>query len=464
MRQRSKQRWPREYDIATRGDEMKFWPTRRTVMRWALVLAAVVGVLFIANGVMAWRTYARRQANIDAIRAAGDPASISDLTPKAIPYDENAAAQIAALADATKVFEKDYVTFLERTELGKAYDKAEGPPNAEQTAAMRAILDKNAAIAAGISQAAACDVWASRGDFAVDHHTFLEQLLQRIQLVRSVFHYGRWEMIVLIQEGKADEAVRRGTELLKLARLFEAEPALVSYLCAIACRGAALDQLPAAVTAGRIAPETREALDEELARTDDPNSFLKALRLERAVAMDAFPTVIQGYSPAYVRLVGWPMQRHFLPAYDMMTRIIEAAEKPWRDFRHEVKHTMLGQPPGYPLADLLLPAIVASVSARDRDLTLVRSIRVLNSLELYVEQNGRQATGLTDLKMPAEATIDPYSGDPLLLNHNDGGWTVYGVGENGKDDGGTLDEKRTDVGVRTPRKVAAEAAEEKSSK
>ncbi|HMO84989.1 MAG TPA: hypothetical protein PKC18_08745, partial [Lacipirellulaceae bacterium] len=209
---------------------MRIWPSRRTAKRLGIALAMIAGLLLVANGVMAWRTEARSNALKAAIRAAGDPASIADLAPAPIPDSDNAAAQIAGLADALKAFGTDYRAFLERTDLGKAYDQSDALPTAEQAAAMRAILDKHSALSEGVSRAAACDAWASTADFTVSHDAFLDALLERVQAFRGAMRYAGWEIAVLTAEGKTDEAVRRGIDVLKLARLHEAEPTLVSYL------------------------------------------------------------------------------------------------------------------------------------------------------------------------------------------------------------------------------------------
>ena len=56
--------------------------------------------------------------------------------------------------------------------------------------------------------------------------------------------------------------------------------------------------------------------------------------------------------------------------------------------------------------------------------------------DVRVAENGREAESLAELSLPAEATIDPFSGAPLLLNRRDNKWIVYSVGDDGKDDGG----------------------------
>jgi hypothetical protein len=425
-------------------ETMKLWPTRRTLKRWGIGIAIVLGLLLTANWVMAWRTAARESAVKAAVRAAGDPASIADLKPNPIPNDQNAAAQIASRAGELKPFEQDYIDFLEKTDLGKAYDESAALPTAEQAAAMRKILDKNEAMRVAIDRAAACDAWASVADFSVDHSLFLEQLLKRIQNFRTVMRYARWELDVLAAEGKRDQAVRRGIDMLKLARLHESEPTLVAYLVTVAVRGTAIDGLNKTLAAGPVSAAARRALDAELARADRPDQFADVLRLERAVAMDASLAVAGPVS----RLLGWPVKRYFIDAYKMLDETIDLADGPWAEFR---KHTKAWRGPDIDtghgiLADLLAPAIAASVEARDRDLALIRSLRVLNALQGFEEREMREASGLKDAGLSSQATTDPITNLPLLTSHGERGWTVYSVGKNEKDDGGNF-EKWLDVGV-----------------
>lgn len=423
---------------------MRIRPTRRTVKRWGIGIAIVLGLLLAANGIMAWRTEARENAVKEAIRAQGDPASIADLKPEPIADHRNAAAQIAGLSNELKAFEKDHFTFLESTDLGKAYDKSDALPTAEQAAAMRKILDKNDAMKDAIDRAAACDAWASVGDYSVDHTVFIEQLLERIQNFRTVMRYARWELDVLAAEGRRDDAVRRGIDILKLSRLHESEPTLVAYLVSVAVRGTAIDGMNKTLAAGSVSADVRQSLDEELARAERPGQFGAMLRLERGAAMDASLAVPGPVS----RMLGWPAKRHFLNAHEMMGEVIARADGPWPEFRKQTKSwegrdvdTGHGV-----LANLLAPAIAASAQARDRDLALIRSLRVLNALQGFEAREGRQASDLADSGLSGDATIDPVTGSPLLATRSEHGWTVYGVGKNEKDDGGDFDDW-LDVGV-----------------
>jgi len=75
-----------------------------------------------------------------------------------------------------------------------------------------------------------------------------------------------------------------------------------------------------------------------------------------------------------------------------------------------------------------------------------RSLRVLNALQARVPPGGDHVPDLTELGLPAEATIDPFNGKPLNVKRLPQGWMVYSVGRDGVDDGGKLD-WRTDIGA-----------------
>ena len=79
----------------------------------------------------------------------------------------------------------------------------------------------------------------------------------------------------------------------------------------------------------------------------------------------------------------------------------------------------------------------------------MRCLRVLNALQGRPEQAGEEMPKLSDLGLPAAATTDPFTDKPLHLKKLPGGWLVYSVGKDLKDDGGELSNDQ-DVGVGPP--------------
>lgn len=420
---------------------MKIFPSRRTVKRWGIALAILLGVLLIVNGIMSWRTEARFRRIIKEIRAAGDPASIADLKPEPIPDEVNAAAQIDKLAPRLKEFEKEYVHFFDRTELGKAYgDLKDGEqPTAEQIAAMRAILDRYADLEQMILAAAEMPQYASTADFSLGFNAFLEKELTRLSRIRSIARYIHWHVQVLIAEGRREEAIDLGLKLLRLSELNEAEPVMVNFLVTVAVRNIALQCLFEALSAGPVSVETHHRIDETLQKIADGRPDLDyVLRTERAVSVSA--SIEQAWEmmpPAMSWLVGWPVKRHFIGAVESYEPLLEVTNLPWYELKPMLapggKLTARSQ--GGVLAELLMPALQAAFKSASRDVAMIRTLRVYNAL-LMAEQAGHDPQGLADLDLPAEETIDPFTGEPLIVKRTDKGWVVYSVGENEVDDGG----------------------------
>ena len=131
-----------------------------------------------------------------------------------------------------------------------------------------------------------------------------------------------------------------------------------------------------------------------------------------------------------------------LSALDYYDEEIQAAEQPWTEgHKRGVGHRQLPEAPSGQgvLADLLIPATQAAYEANERAIAaMLRSLRIFNALTQYRDEHGREASGLEELSLPKEATIDPFSGEPLKLKHTDDGWIIYSVMTNGVDDGGRL--------------------------
>ena len=432
---------------------MRLRPSKRTLTRLGIGAALIVGLLLIANAFMSWRVETRFQAKVEAIRAAGDPASIAELKPAPIPADENAAAHIDKLEPRLSEFQKEYIAFY-KTPLGKAYEALdEGEPaTAEQLAAMKTLLDTYVDLEEMIAAAAAAPFYASTADFSLGFQKFLDVQLPRLTRIKDAARMADWRTEVLMAEGRRDDTVRRWLQLLQLAKLHESEPSLISFLVSVSVRSAAIHGIHRALDAGPVSTEVHEELDRELARQDDPASIEKALRLERAISVSASLEQTSGPAPAsWVGLVGWPVKGQFIAPLDFYEQVLPMADLPWPEIQKKfAKGGALSAPTGHGvLADLLLPAFDAAIRASRRDIALIRSLRIINALQQFAEKNGREATGLAELELPKSAMIDPFSGKPLIAKHIDDGWLVYSVMENGVDDGGDFEEK--DRGLR-PRK------------
>jgi hypothetical protein len=97
-----------------------------------------------------------------------------------------------------------------------------------------------------------------------------------------------------------------------------------------------------------------------------------------------------------------------------------------------------------PLTQLLVPALQSSTEARTRIEAEIRCLRILNSLARRAPSDEVKPT---ELGLPADVLVDPYTGNPLQVKRTPDGWLIYSVGKNLKDDGGQIDDGLTDVGL-----------------
>jgi hypothetical protein len=427
----------------------------------ALGIGALVLLAVFVLAIVAWQVDRQWRQRLATIRAAGDPVSIADLAPEPIPDDENAAAYLQQIAPQLRAFDKQYAAF-DDSPVGKAYDEtlASGEsPTADEIAAIRHILDKYPEIDAALAEAAACDEYASLLDFSLDHTQFSDALIKQPYAIRSAARFLHWWMQVLVADGKPNEAVERGIELLRLARLHDAEPTMVNYLVGTAVRNITAESLYDALSAGPVSPGLHAALDEELARHDDPQRMVRVLKTERPISISSLASMPQGANRLQrmaFGLFGWHMKRYWIGALDYFDLQIGLADRPPNEVHRQMGHASPDLLTGFgPMADLVVPALQAASDAHARNLVMLRALRIFNALTQYRDENGHEATGLADLALPEEATIDPFSGQPLRLKHADDGWIIYSVMKDGVDDGGDFKDMK-DYGLAPPSHRATE--------
>lgn len=433
---------------------MRIWPTKRRLKRIGIGFAIVFALLLIANGFLAWQTDRQIQRRFAAIRAAGDPATISDLAPAPIPDDENAAIILRRIGPRLDAFSKAYSSFLD-SPLGKDYDERSEHgerPSSEQLDTIRSILATYPDVSAALTQAASRPKYASLADYSLNHQQFLDAWLKNEVLrIRTAARFLNWQSEILSVAGEHDAAVHKGVELLHIARHYDNEPLLINYLVAIALRGIATRMMYDALATGPVPPDTHLEVDKELALHDSPQRLLHALKTERgfggSVIMEAGTVgVVVATRPFYFKILTWPMRRVYANSCNYMDEQIAMVGKSWPGSNANIGRLAPSKTNLGVMAELLQPALQAAYDAESRNIATMRALRIFNALTEYRDTNSKEAAGLSDLKLPPATTIDPYSGQQLLLRKTDEGWIVYSVAQNGVDDGGDFKELK-DYGV-----------------
>ena len=414
---------------------------KRWLKQLGLGLLGVVAVLLLINLVLNVWANTKLEAKLQKLRDEGFPTCIADLAPEPIPAEQNAAAHLQNMRPELERFDKDLCHFSEKTPLGIAYYRERNNyamPSIEQATAIQAILDDYSDLFLAIDQMAACDQYASLLDYSLDHQHFIQETLSAMS-IRRVARLLSWKIQVLTVQGKNDQAVETGIQLLYLARLHDAEPMLVNSLVGIACRLNVAFCLNQALQNGPVLVKVRAALDMELAKHDNSQLFVRTLLTERAVSLDTMESMKIAPVPIHWHFTFWQSEM-----VDWFDEQFTLAELPWHQSHQqfgevdETKYSILIQ--------LMGPATKSALDAFHRNIAMLRCLRILNAAGAYHDKNGRQPTTLADLELPAEATLDPFNGKPLVIRSTEAGWLIYSVYNNGTDEGGVF-KKQEDIGL-----------------
>ena len=420
------------------------------VLKWAGIgLAGLVTILLIINAVAVWITSSQVECRLAAIRAAGDPISIADFHTEAVAP------------------EKDAVTYLRRAQSDAEALSAELAPLWKNHPEQRIYLDDaeikaiESAFAAYpkviplLEQAANCTGYSMNfGKDAANTVDAIEALMENAQEGRMFARLlCQYRFFVLLSKNKHDEAVQSSITLLKLCRLLEKDPTFINFLVnACACRGIAIRCANEALQAGPVSDNSRQELENELAKIDMRQAYLQAMKSERAFSLDRFEEMYSQLWPSRVFL-----NRETLGCLDVYDWIITRATAALPENASNPPANISPTPPSSGvLGQLLLPSLKATETAANRVEAQIRVIRVINALGRRNNQENPQKpplADLSDLGLPKSATTDPFNGKPLIVKKVDGGWLVYSVGENKVDDGGELEEesgtgKQLDIGLR----------------
>jgi hypothetical protein len=359
---------------------MALFQARRTTRIWIiLALAGVVVLLLVGWLVYGAGSFAGR---IAAIRAAGDPASLAELAPKPVPPDEDAAAILASVAERIDSFGKDHGRFY-KSPIGKTYDQRnDGDPlTAEQAAAIKSILVKYQDLDAAVGKATACPRYASKLDFS-NWSQFQTAHLEPLQNIRTVARFLSWQSELAMSEGRTSDAVETGIEQLRLAKLFESEPLLISWQVTCALRGGAASSLYGSLASGKISESLHDELDAELARQDDMLGLVRAIKEERAYSITALDEQLGRVGRVVINTIGWRVKSMHNGVLDWYDQALPVIGKPWYELQADpVARGVFKTPTGFGvLTDLLVPAVEAAYESANRTTAIMRSLRIYNDM------------------------------------------------------------------------------------
>ena len=382
-------------------------------------LVAVLLIIFTGGGFVFYRLAKFRSA-VSELKADRQPVSLLDLAVPIAIDAPNSSIHLRRLAAPLKSFEGEMFALgnevlskpVDDEMIGKFHEIEKAYPD------VFPLIDNVIA-----DFTIAIDV---TGQFDED----VTGYLQDCRLLRSCARVMSWKMRILEAEGKPDEAVEVGLEILKLTRLYDAYPTLVAQLVRIACRGIAIQAIHELIIEHPVSEEVRVKLNVELALLDRVSDYRHSLVTERAVGIESvseqnmFQLAMNGVG--YLEYIASEIENADKEGFERDLSFEE-------DFSYVVDGVLTGG---------IIPALKQTRQAVDRLRSWVRALRIINGLtanpeKAKVVQDGVTKEALAALGIPGSMMVDTVTGELMKIKRKGDAWVVYSVGEDKLDDGGS---------------------------
>lgn len=400
-------------------------------------------VYLLLNALWVWRSGSRLRGQIEAIRRSGGPVTLRDLTADSIAPEQNAATYLQRARNDLKAASRE----LDDLYCSDTYEN--GRLTEEQLRKVESVFAVYPNLLAQLESAAAAGTYRPMVDDRATSSVgkFIEATLPETEVLRDAARLLQARAYWQLAHGDRDGALASSITLLRLSRRFDCS--MVDYLTGIACQGISGSLASRVLYDGPVSDATHDLLEHEwqLAEQANVDGFREALKSERAYGITGFAHDIPGRNIWFFRAFWDGQQSAHL---DALGRMIDVADRPYRETQKEFSRIHQGIPSLYTLTKLIIPAVLASHEASTRSVALARALRVLNALQRRSDPEALPKADLSDLGLPEKATLDPYSGKPLIVKRTPRGWLVYSVGSNLKDDGGAIEQQFEDVGVKPP--------------
>jgi hypothetical protein len=410
-------------------------------------LLAFAGLAIIGGGALVvryWWIGRQVEAETAKLRAAGQPASLIDLAHASTPADRNAATFLRRAQP-----EMQALAF----EIESSHDKQpdqDQDSEADEWNLFSAPLQESMAKAFAshptvlplLDAAAACDDFDLERDYKLPAQAFNKTLLDDFGLIKDAARTLRGWALLEASRDRPDDGLRACATLFSLAKLYDRDPFLMRRLMAIAVRSVALQTSNTILQSKPTSSEAREVWSKS-AKLDDLAPRIRAIiATERAVGVSTLREMPVPYQLAW-------LNAELTSFLGVMGAYWDDASSAPDGQRMRTKGNSLAASAA-PLTKLMLPAVQAWQDAEVRTMAETRCLFVLLAALDQPEIGDKPAPSIDDLTLPDPLSIDPYNGGKLTLRKVPGGWLIYSVGTDLKDDGGQVVNHLTDVGIAPP--------------
>jgi hypothetical protein len=396
-------------------------------------------VLFL--GLVAYNAVRSAMANsqfdnrLAQLTERGVPLSLDDVFKPPLPEDDNAQTWIRRGRPHTEELTEILMEYYETEEFHEI------TPNIEQVKFLIQVFEQYEDVVSNYTRAASCPGHQSDWRIGIPPEESLQEHLENTSearaVVRCLFSYSG----LLMAEGKYDEALDLGLQMMSLSKLLELEPMVVGYMTGIDCRMSSLKIITEVLERRIMDDEQRDRIEAALAECEKSESIKQAFSVERIFGLATFKSQI--FMDGWRSLFTWKFKLDACDYLDLMDEITGLMDKP----RHAIKSELdsLGQREVGQITASIIRAFLATRLTYDRSLADVRGVRLLNALQREFPDGIPPNPPLERLPGSPELRQDPFTGDDLIVRTSKTSLAIYSVGINGIDDNGSF-EKHEDYG------------------
>lgn len=416
----------------------------KTIGIWA---AGIVVVVVVAHTVLVGGTRRRVEAEIAHIRAQGEPVTMKDLAGPKVPDSRNGAV---IYEQAIQMFKSPAIQ--SDKDAVEKFDISTTDPR--EWAAIEQSLQKLAPVKALLADAQA------KPDcrFKVDWDAGIAALFPHYAPMRAFARVLRVDAAANARAGRVDEALKSTKLAYGVSESIGHEPILIGQLVRIAVLAITNDGLQTMMQSTRLTEKQAKDLFDYLGRVDIAQGHVNAMVGERAFGLWTFDHMqelgvggvsnfvgpgSQGFDPtsliasyplrpllnvdqaAYLRFMREQVEQSKLSVLEMRKKGIKPIDE-------------LSLPKYAFLSRIMMPVFSRARAATDKAVAQLAVVRGALALEAYRSRYGTFPASLDDVKSKLgwKLPLDPFSGRDLVYKRSAGGFVLYSLGLNMKDDGG----------------------------
>jgi hypothetical protein len=436
-------------------------PLWRRILKWTIrVAVGLIVLVAVGWGIFSYVASKSLEAEIAKLRAAGQPVTFAEWEkslPKVAEADDAAPFYGAALALRRRSIDDRIYDLMDWVKAATTQPAASTDPSAAE---VERVLADNALAFEMVDRGSArpqCayDFGLTNGIGAVMPQFSSARSLTRLLCLRTLW---------LARQERADRAAESLVASLRLTRMFDRQPILITYLVKTACTAMLVDAVPAVLESGPLGDQELAALDSALAEADLAKGLDRVWVGEQVYKLELFRNLVRPPQ----RLI--PHERTTLPeaappsllasplfrlmvvdALRTCQRYAEAARRDWPGVLEAMqavarsRYGLFGlfseiEAPSYGRAFVLMGRILGSTRSA-RVAVMVERFRLAKK---HLPASLEQLRGFIGHDLPA----DPFTGKDLIYKVRPDEFLVYSVGDDKVDDGGLLvGRDRRDWGV-----------------